>query len=147
VFGLPFHHVGIACRDIDEAAAYYGSQYRVESDSGTVFDPLQNAQLRIFNVGTPGAIELVAGPVVEKLLRRDFTYYHICYTTPDLEATLERARTGGGRIASEPKAAVLFGGRRVAFVYTPFGLVEFLETGDDASAPACTACGRAAAPE
>lgn len=127
MFDLPFHHVGIACADIASAGDYFCAHYHVATDSGVVFDPLQNAQLRIFNAGQPGAIELVAGPVVEKLLKRNITYYHICYTTPDLEATLAQARDGGAIVTSEPKPAVLFGGRRVAFVYTPFGLVEFLE--------------------
>jgi len=127
MFGLPFHHVGVACRDIDAAAAYVCEGYVVASDSGTVFDPLQDAEVRIFNAGQAGAIELVAGPVVAKLLKREMSYYHICYATPDLEATLAAARALGAIVTSEPKPAVLFGGRRVAFVYTPLGLVEFLE--------------------
>ena len=127
MFGLPFHHIGIACADIETAAEYYCAHYQVETDSGTVFDPLQDAHLRIFNEGRPGAIELVAGPVVAKLVQRQISYYHICYVTQDVEATLERARSEGAFVVSEPKAAVLFGGRRVAFIYTSFGLVEFLE--------------------
>ena len=36
----------------------------------------------------------------------------------------------GGVLVSEPKPAVLFGGRRVAFLYTRIGLIELLEEND-----------------
>jgi methylmalonyl-CoA/ethylmalonyl-CoA epimerase len=127
MLGHPFHHVGIACADIEKASAHVRQAYEIVSDTGTVFDPEQNAHVRLFNEGLPGAIELVAGPVVAELLGRKTSYYHICYTTPGLEETLDAARGAGAIVVSDPKPAVLFGGRRVAFVYTPLGLVEFLE--------------------
>ena len=91
------------------------------------FDPLQRAHVRLFNEGTPGAIELVAGPMVEAIVKRSATYYHICYRTPDLERTMDEARACGAIPAGEPVPAVLFGGRRIVFMFTPLGLVEFLE--------------------
>jgi methylmalonyl-CoA/ethylmalonyl-CoA epimerase len=127
MLGLPFHHVGIACADVDAAAEYVTRAYDVVSDTGTVHDPLQNAYVRLFNAGTPGAIELVGGPVVAGLLARKTSYYHVCYTSPDLEATLSAAAAAGAMCVSPPQPAVLFGGRRVTFVYTPLGLVEFVE--------------------
>lgn len=129
MLGHAFHHVGIACKDIEKTAAYVKRAYEVASDTGTVFDPLQNAYVRLFNEGTPGAIELVSGPAVEALLARKTTYYHICYTTPQIETSIARAGEAGAMTVSPPQPAVLFGGRRVAFVFTPLGLVEFLETG------------------
>ena len=127
MLGRPFHHIGIACADIDAAAEHVHRAYEVVSDTGTVYDPEQRAHVRLFNEGRPGAIELVAGPVVAALLARKTSYYHICYTTSDIEATLSQAAALGAIRISEPKPAVLFQGRRVAFVYTPLGLVEFLE--------------------
>jgi methylmalonyl-CoA/ethylmalonyl-CoA epimerase len=127
MLGRPFHHIGIACADIDAAAAHVQRAYEVVSDTGTVFDAEQDAYVRLFNEGTPGAIELVAGPVVASLLARKTSYYHVCYTTPDIDATLAEAAAAGAMRISGPKPAVLFAGRRVAFVYTPLGLVEFLE--------------------
>ncbi|HEV3156197.1 MAG TPA: VOC family protein [Candidatus Baltobacteraceae bacterium] len=127
MFGYRFHHVGIACDDIDATAEYVRQAYEIISDTGTIFDPQQNASLRLFNEGEAGAIELVSGAPVAKLLKRGTTYYHICYTVPDLEVAIERAQSVGAVCVSPPKPAILFGGRRVAFIYTPFGLVEFLE--------------------
>lgn len=127
MLGLAFHHIGIACADIESTARYVREAYAVTSDSGTVHDPLQNADVRIFNEGSPGAIELVSGPAVEKLVKAHVTYYHVCYQTRDLEASIAAAKAAGAMLVSPPKPAVLFGGRRVAFVFTEIGLVEFVE--------------------
>jgi methylmalonyl-CoA/ethylmalonyl-CoA epimerase len=127
MLGLPLHHIGVACADIDVAAAFVTTAFTIVSDSGTIHDPLQNAKLRLFNEGTPGALELVAGPMVEKLVARKMTYYHLCYATPHLERTIVEARALGAIEAGPIVPAVLFGGRRVVFMFTELGLIEFLE--------------------
>jgi methylmalonyl-CoA/ethylmalonyl-CoA epimerase len=128
MLGLPFHHLGIACTDIDAAAAFVTRAFTVISDSGTVHDPVQKADLRLFNEGTPGAIELVAGQMVETIIAQSMTYYHVCYVTHDLEHTIWQASELGAIRIGPAVPAVLFGGRRVIFMYTPLGLVEFLES-------------------
>jgi methylmalonyl-CoA/ethylmalonyl-CoA epimerase len=129
MFGLPFHHIGIACADIEDMTTFVMKAFAVSSDTGIVFDPVQNAYVRLFNMGSPGAIELVSGPGIASLLKKGVTYYHLCYSTPDLDATLSNAAAAGAMLVSGPAEAVLFGGRRVAFVMTKLGLVEFLEIG------------------
>jgi methylmalonyl-CoA/ethylmalonyl-CoA epimerase len=126
MLGLPFHHIGIACADMEATAAFVRRAFEVASDSGTVHDPIQNADLRLFNEGQPGAIELVSGPIVEKFVRK-MSYYHVCYTTPDIERTIADAKAIGAMSAGPVVPAVLFGGRRIVFMYTDIGLVEFLE--------------------
>lgn len=103
------------------------SAFAVVSDSGEIYDPEQDATVRLFNEGTPFAIELVSGTTVAKLVSRGTTYYHMCYETPDIRASIADAVKHGALAVREPKPAVLFGGRLVAFVFTPLGLVEFLE--------------------
>jgi catechol 2,3-dioxygenase-like lactoylglutathione lyase family enzyme len=127
MFGLPFHHIGIACRDIERTAEFVKHCYVIKNDTGTIFDELQNAHLRLFNAGEPVAIELITGDPVAKVNAHNGTYYHVCYQTHDLEATLKQAIARGAIPVSSPKPAVLFNMRRVAFIYTPIGLVEFLE--------------------
>jgi methylmalonyl-CoA/ethylmalonyl-CoA epimerase len=127
MFGLPFHHIGIACQDIERAAEFVKRTYVIHSDSGTVFDPLQKAHLRLFNDGEPGAIELISGDTVSQFLKNQSTYYHVCFLTKDLAATIAKACSTGSILASGPKPALLFAMRKVAFIYTPIGLVEFLE--------------------
>lgn len=127
MLGLPFHHLGIACADIDEAATFVARAFLVLSDSGTIHDPVQNADVRLFNEGTPGAIELVAGPAVANILSRKMSYYHVCYLTDDLDRTIGEAIEAGAIQAGPAVPAVLFGGRRVVFMYTELGLIEFLD--------------------
>ena len=127
MLGHPLHHVGIACNDIESTAAYILRAYAITADTGTIYDPHQNASVRLFNEGSPGAIELVAGPTVEQYLKRRTTYYHLCYQTPDIDRSIANARSLGAIPVSPPTPAALFGGRRVAFVFTQLGLVEFLE--------------------
>lgn len=129
MFGLKFHHIGIACQDVDRTAEFVKSNFVITSDTGSVFDERQSATVRLFNEGEPGAIELIAGAPVTKILERRSTYYHMCYCTPNIDETLRQAKASGALPVSEPKPAVLFGMRRIAFVYTPLGLVEFLEDG------------------
>ncbi len=126
VFGLPLHHIGVACRDIANAAAHVERAYTVLADSGPIHDPAQNAVVQLFDLGAAGRIELVSGPVVDRFTGAALTYYHVCYMTSNIEATLAAAQAVGAVMAGPPKPAVLFDGRLVAFVYTPLGLVEFL---------------------
>jgi hypothetical protein len=46
-----------------------------------------------------------------------------------MEATLLQAKQCGAILVSGPKPAVLFAMRRIAWIFTPLGLIEFLEEG------------------
>jgi methylmalonyl-CoA/ethylmalonyl-CoA epimerase len=127
MFGLPLHHIGLASSDIEKAAEFVKRTFVIRSDTGTIFDELQNVRVRLFNEGEAGAIELVSGLPVARLAESGAALCHLCYATDDIEATFRRARESGALPVSVPKKAVLFDMRRVAFVYTPLGLVEFLE--------------------
>jgi methylmalonyl-CoA/ethylmalonyl-CoA epimerase len=72
------------------------------------------------------------GPVNE-LTRKNSSgiVYHTCYATSDLAATLAHAAELGLSVycVSEPKPAVLFGGRNVSFYRIGgMGLVEIVES-------------------
>ncbi|MBN6114342.1 HAD-IIIC family phosphatase [Xanthomonas bonasiae] len=122
-----FHHIGVACADIAAGVAFVRSQFRVETVGDTVYDPLQDASLCLIQVAGGMRIELVSGPQVAGLLARGITLYHTCYEVDDLEAALAGTLANGGTLVAEPKPAILFDQRRVAFVQTPIGLLELLE--------------------
>ncbi|MCW8128234.1 amino acid adenylation domain-containing protein [Microbulbifer halophilus] len=137
---MDFHHIGVACADMDSGIAYVRSQFQIQEISETVYDPLQDATLCLIAIQGGTRIELVSGAQVAGLLARGITLYHTCYEVDDLAAAMEGALASGGTLVAEPKPAVLFDNRRVAFVQTPLGLVEFLErqasvTGAAVSAP------------
>lgn len=127
MFSGPFHHLGIACEDLERGATFVQAAFEISSDSGPVYDPEQDATVQLFNAGSPSAIELVSGNAVKNIVRRGAFYYHVCYEVVDINASIARLSTMGGICARGPKPAILFDGRLVAFVLTPIGLVELLE--------------------
>lgn len=128
---MKFHHIGIACDDIEKMKQYLHQIYVVAEVSRTIFDELQQAELCIIKLKDGTRIELVSGIVVEKLVKKRQFLYHICYTENDIEKKMQELEAFGARIVSEPKSAKLFGGRRVAFMMTKLGLVELLESGEE----------------
>jgi len=132
-FSLRLHHMGFVVADIATAMPAFSRSMAAEWD-GTIFeDPLQKAKVA-FMTTRPGdaRIELVQ-PVgenspVQRFLQQGGGMHHLCYEVADLEAELAAFRARGAAIASRPKPAVAFGGRRIAWVITSEKfLVELLE--------------------
>jgi catechol 2,3-dioxygenase-like lactoylglutathione lyase family enzyme len=140
-WGLRFHHLGLAVKDVDAAVEFLsGLGYRA---GPTVFDPLQNVNLGMFTHEAMPDVEIIhpadgAGPLDELLAsHREGLVYHACYTSADLDASLEAMETDTNlRLfeVSPPKPAVLFGGKPVSFyVVGGVGLIEII---DEKPAPA-----------
>ena len=113
------HHVGIACRDLESARAWVLATFSVSFDSGPVHDPLQDADLSLLQINHGFALELVSGPIVQDMLRRKNTYYHLCYQVGDISESISSLESGGCRLISGPVPAVLFGGRPVRVLIEP----------------------------
>lgn len=124
---MRFHHLGIACADLDAALAELRRIHPVLTLGEVVHDPLQGASLRMLETADGLRLELVAGEAVAGLLRRGVSYYHVCFEVDDFDAESARLRATGAMPAGEAQPAVLFGGRRVRFFLTATGLVELLE--------------------
>jgi methylmalonyl-CoA/ethylmalonyl-CoA epimerase len=127
---LRFHHVGIACRDLDlEAAALSALGYRAEGDDFT--DPRQEIQGR-FVIGPGPRLELLiqtdGSRVLEPWLAKGVKAYHQGYEVSDLDAQIERLKSAGAIVVAPPEPAVAFSGRRISFLMlkTLF-LVELIE--------------------
>ena len=122
-----FHHIGIVTKDIDESKKFLSNIFEIIEDSGIVFDKLQNAYLNILKLSNGIQIELISGEIVKNLLSKGITYYHICFTIKEITKTIEFLKNSGAILVSEPKPAILFNNKKVAFLYTPIGLIELLE--------------------
>lgn len=122
-----FHHVGIACIDIAATRTWVHATHDVINDSGIVYDAAQKAELCL--ISTPSMrIELVAGAAVKGTIGRGQSLYHLCYEVETLDAALRQLADDGCIQVSRPTPAVLFDGRRVAFMLGPLGLFELLES-------------------
>jgi methylmalonyl-CoA/ethylmalonyl-CoA epimerase len=130
---LRLHHMGFVVADIANAMPAFVRSMAAEWDGKIFEDPLQKAKVA-FMTTRPGdaQIELVQ-PVgetspVQRFLQQGGGMHHLCYEVAELEAELAAFRSRGAAIASRPKPAVAFGGRRIAWVITSEKfLVELLE--------------------
>ena len=127
---MKFQHVGITVEDIDSGLQMWKEIFIDVLEQLSVkkcFDPLQEVELCLFEAGNL-KIELVSGEKVKNFLRRGTKIYHICFEVDNLERKIENLINKGCILVSPPKPAVLFEGRRVAFLITPMGfLIELLE--------------------
>lgn len=125
---MKFHHIGIACKSITQEIDTIKRIHDVVDISPIVYDPEQKAELCILKLGEGTTIELISGEQVENLTKRRITYYHLCFETDDIEKEIMRLQDLGGFLVSEPKPAILFGNKRVAFLQLSYGLVELVES-------------------
>ncbi len=124
---LVLHHLGIASRDIARSAQFVDQAFRVRQRHGPIHDPNLRADMMLLDLeGAPG-IEIVSGPAVDNFVQRGTSLYHACYLAEQIESSVANLMKAGGLVVVPPVPAVLFAGRRVAFVQTPIGLIELLE--------------------
>jgi len=130
---LIFHHLGLAVENDKEAIIFLrGMGYEVDE---MIYDPEQNVHLRFCTAHGLPSFELIMpgignGPLTPIFKRHNELIYHTCYQVEDLGASLESIEDAGLRVlpVSEPKPAILFGGRKVSFYKIfGFGMIELLE--------------------
>lgn len=124
---MKIHHVGIACKKIERAIVDYKKFFNIIEETPIVFDELQNAYLCMLKTDTGLNVEFIAGEQVSNL-GKGVSYYHLCYTVENLEKTIAEFENKGAVVVSSPKPAILFGGKRVAFLLIRSGLIELLES-------------------
>lgn len=132
-FGLTFHHLGLAVKKPEPAAAYLaGLGYVCEA---AVFDPLQNVNLFMAVHSDMPNVEVIypsasAGPLDGMLNNRpEGIIYHLCYVSLDVLRSIAAIKRAGIRVVelSPKKPAVLFKGVSVSFyMVMNFGLIEII---------------------
>lgn len=126
---LAFHHVGVACRDIDAEAAHFATLgYTIE---GSAFDDRVQGVRGLFMVGQGPRMELLeplrdAAPdgsstngVLSPWLSSGTKLYHLAYVAPDLRHAIDAMRRRRAKLVVAPVPAVAFAGREIAFVMLP----------------------------
>jgi methylmalonyl-CoA/ethylmalonyl-CoA epimerase len=127
---LRFHHIGIACHDIDTTKPFYVTQGY--SASETVKDPIQNVYICFLEKSNMPLIELLApvdeeSPVNRILKTSGVTPYHICYEVNDIDAAVKELKSQHFVLVSRPVPACALDGKRVCFLYNKtVGLIELV---------------------
>ena len=125
---MKFHHIGIATRNIDKTLEWVSNHFQISTISDKVYDENQDAYLQMVET-IDVKIELVSGNIVDKFIKKNITYYHVCYEVNNLEESLKFFKNS--IVISNPSKAILFDYRRVVFLLTPIGIVELLEMKKD----------------
>ena len=137
IFDLTFHHFGLATRS-PEPARFFLKTLGYE-DGESVFDPLQGVNLAMCHHAEMPAVELIwpeSGPsLIDGILKRgDSMIYHLCYASSNPDLSLAKMKEAGLETlpATEPQAAILFGGCEVSFYFVEgFGLIELIHVAND----------------
>ncbi len=129
------HHIGIVARDFASGTAIYRA-LGYQPVTAVIEDPGQQVFVQFWRLREEVPLEIIVpaaddSPVSGFLEKTGGGLYHLCFASPDLEATLEFVRTRRGIVVRPPIPAAAFQGRRVAFVYWQHALVEFVEMDDD----------------
>ena len=111
----------------------YGSELQTGILIGPVLDPYQDSNVAIVDFGTETGVELISpasdnSPVANHLTNGG-GLHHVCYEVDNIFNLVNTLRSNGLFPVSHPKPAILFDGRRVAFMYSrDGGLIELIES-------------------
>lgn len=128
---LRFHHIGIACRDIDATKAFYEAQGYTASE--IIDDLLQDVHICFLNNSEMPLIELLApignkSPINRTLEVSGVTPYHICYEVDDIIEASKELKSQHFVQVSKPTPACAIDNKRVCFLYSKNnGLIELVE--------------------
>jgi len=138
--GLKFHHLGLATKNEKKATDFLrGLGYSINE---IVYDPLQNVNLILCKHESYPNVEIIFPKYINDInspLSNIFKFqselvYHICYTTTDLELSINKIKKLGLRVIpiSLKKRAILFNNDLVSFYkIVGFGIIEILELNKD----------------
>lgn len=119
--GARYHHTGLVTASIESMC---GAGVAIE-------DPIQ--RVRVAFVRLHGQLLELVEPwdgqsPVALSLQKGNKLLHLCYSVPDLTASLQQCRPHGLLPLSKPQPATAFGGRRIVWVFSNrYGLFELME--------------------
>lgn len=128
-------HVGVAVPALESATKSLEDLFGYKVLSGPIHDPIQKVVVSFLTTADSEevAIELIApdaddSPIRSMLNKGNGGAYHLCFETDDMEGALAHAESLGCIVVALPVPAIAFGGRRIAWIYTPsrqlFEIVE-----------------------
>ena len=129
---MTIDHIGIVVPSLESATSYYTDLFGLHEVGGRIVDPLQDVELQFLEDDRGARLELIrplsdASPVA-RALQQGGGLNHVCYQVGDLESSVQALVAANAKVVREPRPAVAFNGRRVAFLFTrQRELVELVE--------------------
>lgn len=133
---MEFEHIGVAVNNIDECLNGLKPAFDIKGRPQIHDDEPQN--IKVSFVDLSGArVEMIApldrarSSPVDGLIRKNVSYYHLCFSTRSIEETIAGLVQAGAALAAGPMRAAAFGGKRIAFLLVKgLGLIEVVEKND-----------------
>ena len=123
-------HIGIAVRDLDEAARFYRDVLGLTPSPPETADGARIVSLDFGGVHVElAAPEVPGSPIARFLEKRGPGIHHVCYRVANLDAALEACRAAGYQLIDE-EVRIGTGGHSIAFVHprsTAGTLIELTE--------------------
>jgi methylmalonyl-CoA/ethylmalonyl-CoA epimerase len=132
---MKLHHFGILVENIEACSRDFLENFGYEIRSNVIHDPLQAAYVRFLASPLETTyIELIAPDSpqshLQRALKRSSGPNHICFSTPDIDTSLQDMCSKGAMILRSPVPAVAFRNRRIAWLMDRHCiLVELVEQG------------------
>jgi methylmalonyl-CoA/ethylmalonyl-CoA epimerase len=127
--GLAFHHIGVACRDLDAEERVY-TLLGYAREGADFRDPIQGIGGRFLFGGGPRLellIELPGSGVLTPWLRKGIRLYHLAWEAENLREASASLQTARAKVVADPVPAVAFGGREITFLMLPnLQLIELI---------------------
>lgn len=130
--GPTLHHIGCVVDSIASRLGGYRATLQAATVSQVFEDPIQRS--RVVFLASQGApqFELIEPMTpdspVARFSQTGGGLHHLCYEVDDLPAQIQSMKTRRALLIRAPKPAVAFGGRHIAWMRTPEGLlVEYLQ--------------------
>jgi methylmalonyl-CoA/ethylmalonyl-CoA epimerase len=116
-----FHHIGIACRDLDHGMHLFGA-FGYSPERPDVVDELQGVRAR-FMTGSGPRIELLCDlegrTVLSNVLKSGDAFHHLAYEVDDLDRAARDLAELGAKEVAGPTPAIAFDMRPIAFWMLP----------------------------
>lgn len=133
---MDIDHIGFVVEDMQAGINHFATSYGFRIENEPLYDSAQHVRLAMLSSFNGYRVELIQ-PVDEKSPSYDFMkkgggLHHFCYRVADMDATIRRMKQCGHMLFKRPIEAVLFGGKKVAFLYSKKDkqIVELVESED-----------------
>jgi len=125
---MKFHHIGIACENIEEVIVFLESTFNIVKKSKIIWHEIQAVDACLLTSSDGANIELVSGKNIDSFVKKKQFLYHSCWEVDDIDASIKSFVSNNSVLILEPTPSLLFNNRKVAFLYTSIGILELLES-------------------
>jgi methylmalonyl-CoA/ethylmalonyl-CoA epimerase len=117
---MKIDHFGYVVENIEDSISHFIHDYNYSLITPSIYDPEQHVKLALLSSGSH-FVEFIQ-PIDETspsfaFLQKGGGLHHICYKVSSIEESILQLKKSKHLLFKTPVAAVLFGGKKVAFLY------------------------------